>query len=138
MSVPFLDTSAIVRLLSGDDPVKQTRARLLFERIERGELIVAAPVTVIADAVYVLSSPRLYNRSREEVAALLTPLVRLPGFHVQGRRAVLAALQLYATTARLDFGDALIAASTQQTGASVVYSYDTDFEQIPGIHREEP
>ena len=138
MSAPVLDTSVIIRLLTGDDPAKQARARALFERIERGELTVAAPVTVIADAVYVLASRRLYKLPPAEVAALLTPLVRLPGFHVQGRRAVLGALQLYATTPKLDFGDALIAAAAQRSGGSVVYSYDTDFDRLPGIVRQEP
>src|SRR5436305_9917093 len=98
MTVSVLHTSVIIRLLTGDDPAKQARARAFFERIERGELTVQAPVTVIADAVYVLTSKRLYNLPREQVAALLTPLVRLPGLHMQGHRSVLAALQLYATT----------------------------------------
>jgi predicted nucleic acid-binding protein len=138
MTVPFLDISVIIRLLTGDDPDKQTRAQAFFERIERGELTVQAPATVIADAVYVLASKRLYNLPREHGAALLAPLVRLPGFHMQGRRAVLGALQLYVTTSGLDFGHALIAASAQRSGVSVVYSHDTDFVRIPGITREEP
>jgi predicted nucleic acid-binding protein len=86
----------------------------------------------------VLASKPLYNLPREHVAALLAPLVRLPGFHMQGRRAVLGALQLYVTTSGLDFGHALIAASAQRSGVSVVYSHDTDFVRIPGITREEP
>lgn len=138
MSYPSIDTSVLIRLLTGDDMEKQARSRALFERIERGELTVTAPVTVIADAVYVLSSPRLYHRSRDEVAALLTPLVRLPAFHVQSRRSVLTALQLYGTTPRLDFGDAFLAALVQQTHSPVVYSYDTDFDRLAGVKRQEP
>jgi predicted nucleic acid-binding protein len=138
MSYPYIDTSVIIRLLTGDDPKKQARSRALFQQVEQGKISVATPATVIADAVYVLSSKRLYNRPREHVAALLSPLVRLPGFHVQGRRAVLAALQLYGTIASLDFGDALIAAAMLQARSPAVYAYDTDFDAVPGITRREP
>src|SRR5947209_10868222 len=125
MTVSVLHTSVIIRLLTGDHPARQARATAIFERIERGELTVQAPVAVIADAVYVLASKRLYNLPQEEVAALLTPLVRLPGLHVHGRHSVLAALQPYATTPRLDFGDAVIVEAAMQTGSSLIYSYDT-------------
>lgn len=80
MSRPYIDTSVIIRLLTGDDPEKQKYSRMLFERVERGELQVVAPDTVIADAVFVLESRRLYNVPRQVIAALLTPIVRLPGF----------------------------------------------------------
>lgn len=55
MALPFVDTDVLIRLLTGDDPAKQAQAADLFEQVERGELQLAAPNTVIADAVYVLS-----------------------------------------------------------------------------------
>jgi predicted nucleic acid-binding protein len=138
MPIPFVDTDVIIRLLTGDDPVKQTQAAALFEQVEQGKLTLAAPHTVIADAVFVLSSPRLYHLPRHEVAELLIPLVQLPGFHVQNRRAVVAALSLYATTASLDFGDALIIATMQETNAHTLYSYDAHFDRIADITRQSP
>jgi predicted nucleic acid-binding protein len=138
MTLPFVDTDVIIRLLTGDDLVKQAQAVALFEQVEQGQLTLAAPDTVIADAVYVLSSPRLYHLSRSEVTALLSPLVRLPGFRVKNRRAVLAALALYAATPQLDFGDALIVASMRESSASIIYSYDTHFDDISGIIRQQP
>lgn len=89
MTVPYVDT-VIIRLLTGDDPVKQAAA--LFQRVEDGSLTLAAPDMVIGDAVSVLASPRLYNLARAQVAALLTALVRLSHFRLQNKRAVLAAL----------------------------------------------
>jgi predicted nucleic acid-binding protein len=137
MSMPFIDTDVIIRLLTQDDPQKQAAAAALFERVEAGTLQVAAPVTVIADAVYVLSSPRLYDLPRATVRRLLVPLVRLPGFRVRHRRAVLRALDLYASM-NIDFGDALIVASMERASSQVVYSYDADFDRIEGITRQEP
>jgi predicted nucleic acid-binding protein len=135
MSHAYIDTDVIIRLLTGDDQEKQRRAQALFEQVEQGEHILSAPDTVIADAVYVLHSKRLYNRPKAEVAELLIPLVRLPGFHVKNRKAVLAALRLYGTNANLDFTDALTAALMRQAGPPVVCSWDTDWDDVEGIIR---
>lgn len=137
MSTPFVDTDVIIRLLTGDDPRKQAEAAELFEAVESGKIVLQAPDTVIADAVYVLSSRRLYNVPRSEVRNLLAALTRLPNFRVQNRRAVLAALDLYAGT-RLDFGDALIAAAMAQQGEETLYSYDTDFDRLDAVTRRSP
>jgi len=98
MTEPCVDTSIIIRLVSGDDRTKQSAAVQLFEDVGHGRLTVSAPETVIADAVYVLASPRTYRLSRPTIAAALTRLVRLPHFKVQNRRAVLRALDLFGTT----------------------------------------
>lgn len=137
MADPFIDTDVIIRLLTQDDPQKQARAAALFKRIEAGELQAAAPVTTIADAVYVLASPRLYKVPRPEVAALLSTLVRLRHFKIGQRATVLRALDLYGTT-HLDFGDAMIVAAMEQAGSQVVYSYDEDFDRVKGITRKQP
>lgn len=114
------------------------RAIALFQQVEKGTLFLDASVTVIADAVFVLTSKRLYNRSHEEVAAKLTTLVRLPGFHVESRNIVLRALQLYGTNRYPDFGEAMIVAHAEQSGVRTVYSYDTDFDLAPGVTRRDP
>ncbi len=125
-------------MVTGDDPIKQAAALRLFEQVEQGALTVAAPATVIADAVFVLSSPRLYALARPVVSAALTRLVRLPHFRVQSRRVVLRALQLYGSTTTLDFGDVFILAAMVQAGSTVLYSYDLDFDRVRGITRREP
>jgi len=137
MTRPYLDTDIIIRLLTQDDLAKQAAAAALFEKIKAGTLEVAAPDTVIADAVYVLSSPRLYNLPRVTVRELLSPLVQLTGFRIRNSRAVLRALDLYANL-KIDFGDALIVASMEQADSQVVYSYDSHFDRIKGITRQAP
>jgi len=137
MTQPFIDTDVIIRFLTGDDPEKQAAATALFEQVEQGLLTIQAPDTVIADAVYVLSSPRLYHIARSAIQEMLAALVRLPQFHVQNRVSVLRALDLYAST-RLDFGDTLIIASMEQQGSHLLYSYETDFDRIQGITQREP
>lgn len=137
MAYPFIDTDVIIRFLTGDDLKKQAASAALFEQIEQGIAVAAAPDTVIADAVYVLSSPRLYHLARRDVQELLSVLVHLPSFQVQNRLAVLRALELYGST-KLDFGDALIIASMEQQHSHILYSYDADFDRFDGITRQEP
>ena len=137
MTQPFIDTDVIIRFLTGDDLDKQMAATALFEQVEQGLLTLQAPDTVIADAVYVLSSPRLYHLARNDIREMLTALVRLPQFQVQNRWSVLRALDLYAST-KLDFGDTLIIASMEHQGSYLLYSYGTDFDHVQGITRQEP
>ena len=137
MTAPYVDTDVIIRLVTGDDPAKQAAARALFHAVEQGRLTLAAPYTVVADAVYVLASPRTYGLPRAQVAAILTAIVALPHFQVERKRAVLRALSLYGGST-LDFGDALLVATMERAGARQLYSYDRDFDCFPQLTRWEP
>lgn len=137
MSTPFIDTNVIVRFLTGDDLAKQASAAALFEQIELGTLTVTAPDTVIADTVYVLSSPNLYHLPRHEIADMLTAIVQHRGFRIANRQVMLYALHLYGN-ANVKFDDACIIAAMQAAGESVLYSWDRGFDRIPDIERREP
>jgi predicted nucleic acid-binding protein len=135
MNDAFVDTDVIIRFVAGDDPAKQAAA--LFRRVQAGTETLRAPDTVIADAMFVLSSRRLYNFSRERIRSELVTLLRYPHFRVHNRRLLIRALDIYAGTA-LDFGDAMIAATMERRGDRALYSYDHDFDRLPGITRHEP
>ncbi len=136
-SVPFVDTDVILRLITNDDFKKQEAAAKLFEKVEKGGLVVSAPDTVIADAVFVLSSPRLYNLPRPEIKDVLMTLLRFTNFKVDNKQAVMAALDFYANS-KIDFGDALLIALTLKIKTKEIYSYDHDFDKFTGIKRKEP
>jgi predicted nucleic acid-binding protein len=57
---------------------------------------------------------------------------------VKNGRTVLRALELFGSTASLDFGDAMLVAQSQQSRLRTIYSYDTDFDRVAGLRREEP
>jgi predicted nucleic acid-binding protein len=137
MSEPFVDTDVIIRLITGDDPVKQTAAETLFRQVANGTITLRAPDTVIADAVYVLASPNLYRRNRSHIRDQLGYLLRLQNFKVHNKRLLLRALDVFAGTS-LDFGDAMLVATMRRRGSSDLYSYDHDFDHVTGIRRVEP
>lgn len=137
MRPPFIDSDVLVRYLIGDDPAKQVSADPLPQRVEAGELALMAPDTVIADVIFVLSSPRLDHLPRAVAAAMLKQLVALPGLRISNRGVVLEALDVFVRT-NLDFGVAMIVASMRFAGANTLYSYHQGFDRVAGLVRQEP
>jgi predicted nucleic-acid-binding protein len=137
MAAPHVDTNLFIRFLTGDDLQQQAAAAAIFEQIEKGVLTVMAPDTVIADAVFVLASPRLYNLSHSMVQTLLIPLVSLPHFQVDNREMLVRALAIFGSTTRFDFSDCCILARMEQAGSTEIYSFDKDFDRFPGVTRIE-
>ena len=137
MNVAYLDTNVIIRYITGDDPQKQAAAAELFERIERRELEVVIPLPVIDEASYVLASNRNYGLPWNQVADLLSALIRNPGIRVENKALVIEALSIVKAN-RIDFGDAYIVALMRRTTDAIVYSWDQDFDSFSDIERREP
>lgn len=137
MTSAFVDTNVFVRFLTNDIPERQARSAALFNRVRQGDLQLTTPASTIAEVVYVLHSPRLYNKSRRDIVNMLLPLIKLTGIKLHQRHVILKALSLFETTP-LSFGDAMIAASLLVKQGKILYSFDKDFDGISGIHRLEP
>jgi len=122
----LLDTSVVVRYLTGDPPRLAARAARI---IDEGRELAVTDV-VIAEAAYVLSA--VYRVSRD---ALVDGLV---GF-LQKRNvatlrldkgAVIQALLLCRPSKRVSFADAMIWAAARSTRAEAVYSFDERFPEM--------
>ena len=135
--MPFIDANVFIRYLTRDDPQKADACFALFQRAKQDEIALVATESVIAEVVYVLSSRQLYALPRRRIRDLLYPLLSLPGLRLAQRRTYLRALDVYAAYT-IDFEDALIVAQMERHGETELYSYDRDFDQVPGITRVEP
>ena len=133
----FIDTNIFIRHFTRDDPEKAQACLELFQKAEQRQIILTTSESVIAEVVYILSSKQLYHLSREKIRSLLYPLLSLPGLKLPRRKVYLRALDLYATYS-IDFEDALIVAQMERQGITDLYSYDRDFERVPGVTRLEP
>ena len=135
----FLDTNIFIRFLTKDDPEKAAACYRLFERARLNEVELTTSEAVIAEIVFILSSKRLYNLSRQDVRIRLYPLISLPGLKLANRRQYLRALELYSNNP-IDFEDALSIATMERQKISELYSYDKDFDRIKDseITRLEP
>src|SRR5690349_12275240 len=109
----YIDTNIIIRYLTKDDPEKAKRVYRLLQAVDRGERTIFITEAVIAEVIYVLSSKRLYNLKRSEIAKRFLPILLPKGVFLgckpSDRNMYTQALHFYATTS-LDFADALILA----------------------------
>ncbi len=120
--IPLVDTSVLVRYLTGDDPEKAERAARPLEGEEVG-----LTALVLVETAYVLTS--VYRIPRERVVdALMGLLLRknLTPRDVDEEWA-LEALLLCCPSARVSFADALLWAQAGPGG--VVYAFDARFPQ---------
>jgi predicted nucleic acid-binding protein len=135
--VRFLDTNILLRHLTRDDPRKAQACYRLLQRVERGEEVVATSGMVVAEAVFLLHSPRHYGLPRERVRQLLEPLLNLSSIRLPNKSLYKRAFDLYCQR-NIGFTDAYNAAYMEARGVREVYSYDTDFDRVEGIRRVEP
>ena len=132
----FVDANVFLRLLTQDDPVKATRVLGLLERAERGDVRLVTSEAIVAEVVFVLSSPVLYHFPKPQVASILEPVLENPGLTIDHKQAVLSALSRFGQM-NLDFEDCLAIAHIDRQGLDGIYSYDRHFDRAP-VQRLEP
>lgn len=131
----FLDTNVLLRYFTASDPAKARRARALLERIERGEEKVVTSTLVVFETVFTLQ--RTYKVPRSQIRELLRDVLSLPSVQLARKDLCFRALDLFAQH-NLSFADAYTAVDMQSRGLSELYSWDTDFDSLPGVTRVEP
>lgn len=105
--IAHVDANIVVRFLLGEPPHQAEAARALFDGAGRqGPALVIHP-TVLAEVVYVLTSPRIAALSRTAVAAALRGLFAMDGVATQDLDVVLEALDRFENS-RLDWVDCLM------------------------------
>jgi predicted nucleic-acid-binding protein len=119
----LLDTSMLVRYLTGDPPDLADRAAQVIDR----EQNLQVSDVVIAETAYVLTS--VYKIPREAVVDYL--ILFLQKSNIQSfaldKDLLLQALLLCRPSGRVSFANALVWAAAQSTQAKVVYSLDDRF-----------
>lgn len=133
----FLDANVILRYLTKDLPDKAARCLALFQAADRGEVQLYTSEAIIAEVVYVLSSPRLYNLPRPRIRELLLPVIEIRGLKLTSRQLYHDALDIYASQ-KVDFEDALAVAHMKAMGMKQIASYDRHFDGFEGVTRVEP
>ncbi len=133
----FLDTNILLQHLVRENEQKAAGCRELLLRLERGEEVAVATDIVIFEMVYILQSPRHYGLPRGRIRQLVEPLIALRGLRLPRKSLYARAFDLYCDTS-VSFADAYNAAYMEGRGITEVYSYDSDFDRIPGISRVEP
>jgi predicted nucleic acid-binding protein len=131
-----LDTSVLIRHLTGDDPAKAARVRALLAQAAKGEVELLVPSVVLAELAWVLES--YFRLAREEVAELLEAVLATPGVSILDRTLLAEAVVAYRDQG-VDFTDAWIAAVARAQGCTTVYTFDRrHFARLQGIQSATP
>lgn len=128
----FADANLILRFLVGDPPRLAKRARSLFEAVERGDVRLFIDELVLAEVAWVLRS--FYHFDATRIAEVLQTLLAHEGLEVTDRAGLFEALTSFADR-NLDLVDALVAVHMDRQGIGKIYSFDADFDRLPGVTR---
>lgn len=121
----FLDTSMIVRYLTGDPPELAEQAARVIDSEEPLHIT----DVVVAETGYVLTS--IYQVSRNVVLDHLLPFLQKQNIltFALDKDLVLQALLLCKPSGRVSFADALLWAAARSSEGKVVYSLDERFPE---------
>ncbi len=118
----FVDSSVVLRYLTGDDP---RRARVADAIIEADTLVVSC--VILSEVAYALR--RGYGVDRRTILDTLSEFVQRENIEVADapKQQVAVALAKARDSAKLSLGDAFILAQMQASGIDEIYSFDTRF-----------
>ncbi|MDP3064034.1 MAG: PIN domain-containing protein [Chloroflexota bacterium] len=121
----FLDTSMVVRYLTGDTPDLAEQAARIIDS-EDGLQITDV---VVAETAYVLTS--VYQAPRAAVVDHLIAFLQKENISPFGldKGLVLQALLICRPSGRVSFADAMVWAAARSAGGGVVYSLDERFPE---------
>jgi len=127
----FIDTNVLIRHLTGDPPGQAVSATRYLEQAD--ELLL--PDLILAEVAYVLES--FYEAPRSQVAATLRSVLAFPAIRVVDGELLQRAVEVYDVD-RLDFADAYLVASAEQSGVGVIASFDRSIDRVGTVRRDEP
>ena len=137
MTTALADTNLFVRFLTEANPTGESPTARLFGQVQAKQLTLIWSTVVFAELVFVLTSKRLYNVPRANIADLLAPFFKLSCLKIEERAVAERAVALFASTS-LDLVDAWLVAKAQLGKIKTICSFDTDYEDIFGIQQLNP
>jgi predicted nucleic acid-binding protein len=111
----WLDANVILRFLLDDHPDHSPRAAALIRRAEAGDLVLAVPLHILCEVLFVLEGQ---GYGRQDISDGLARFCLVKGVEVEARELVLAALLLYKEHSA-DFADMLLHLLAETSGGAV-------------------
>ncbi len=137
MDERLIDANVLLRHFTGDNTAQSPAATALLQLVARGEEQVWTTPLVVAEVVWVLSGP-VYGATRTDIATKLTEFIQRSGVRVVDAGILVDALTLFAEQPRLSFIDAFLGVLALRSPGQGIFSWDRDFDRIPGVRRIEP
>lgn len=124
----FVDTNIILRFLLGDND------SIAVQKILNGKNILIIPDIVIAEVVWTLN--RFYKWPKEKIIEFLVVLLKGPNIEFN-EILIFSSFNTFLKN-NIKYTDAYISELMRNANIDEIYSFDRDFDKIPGVKREEP
>ncbi|MBD3300048.1 MAG: PIN domain-containing protein [Candidatus Moranbacteria bacterium] len=119
----LLDTNVIVRVITRDDESLTPKALKVFDNIQKGEQKAVIITLIIGEVLYVLTSPKLYNISREKAVLALKIILETKNIVTEEKTITLKALNLFASVS-LDFPNCFLLAKKEVKSFKDILTFD--------------
>ncbi|HCC68821.1 MAG TPA: hypothetical protein DEP99_02935 [Nitrospiraceae bacterium] len=124
----ILDTSVILRFLTGNSTEKKERFKKLIRDTTSEKSTLLVPLMVVIELVYVLE--KIYRLEKDDVREKVESILTLTPVEIESEYVVLESLRLY-TEEKMKFGDAMILAKSRVSGITPVFTFDKkDFKKF--------
>lgn len=133
----YVDANVIIDALIDQGTGTHGRSLQFLDAVTRGRETVATTELALAEVIWALKSARGGRLSGTSIRALLTPFINAEGVLVPNKALWQRVLDLLVTL-RLDVPDIYLLALLEGEASPEIYSYDTDFDRLPGVKRLEP
>lgn len=128
MRKKFLDSNIILRYLLGEPKASS------IEELLKGKHKLILLDIVFAEVIWTLI--RFYKWRKDRVISFTSSLLKIENVLVN-KNLLLKSLEIYKNH-NIKYTDAYIVASMAEKGVKQIYSFDRDFDKIPGVRRIEP
>jgi len=135
MKKTLIDSNVILRYLTKNPPKMAEAALRTLDDAQKGKISLLLTPLTVAEVVWVLES--FYGQTKARISEIMGQFLFCEGLEVEDLDLIIEALTLYEAK-NLDFADAFLAATALRRGPRGIYSFDHDFNRVPGITRLEP
>jgi uncharacterized protein len=132
--VRFVDTNVFVRYLSGEETNLTQIARDVFDPTNGNGSFFTTNDAVIAEVIYVLTSPKLYKLNRNDVVNRLQAVLQLLACRLDSLPIISEAMFIWQHHSKLSFVDALCIADAFGHDHELV-TFDTALAKIANTTR---
>lgn len=131
----LLDTNILLRWILEDDKKKADAFAVLLKEASKGKETLYISDMTIAEIVWVLESN--YDFPNQAISQTVRNLLSSQSLQFENQERLFDAIAIYEDH-NIDFIDAYLSAVVKEKKVKGIFSYDRDFDRVPGIRRIEP
>lgn len=130
----FTDTNVFIRFYLQDNPKLSVAARNIILASQTGKCTMVICSATILEIVWLLLS--FYKNPKENILAFIDEILHFPNLEIIDRKIIERTVAMF-TSKNIDITDAYWLSLMEQENIKEIFSFDHDFDKIPGFKRLE-